>query len=293
MPWLTAGMTLVPSARPMSTRALADERDEVGVDLVLEGRRRGPARRSSRLLGEVERRELDARDVAEPRPTLGSGRRRRRRARGDDAPTCTRPRAIDGGDGDGDEGRERRRLTGPPGHGLTATSGWRGADEPALDEDDDEVQAMPSSAMVRSVANMSGMSNSEPRARLMRTPRPRSAPGPLPDDRADDGEGHPDPHPAEDRRQGRRDLEGREDLAAGRPQRPAELEQPGVDRPDADHRRDRDREEDDQRADDDLAEEAGPEPQGDERREGEDRRRLGGDEVRRQEALDERAAGEA
>src|SRR5689334_1581736 len=35
---------------------------------------------------------------------------------------------------------------------------------------------IPTSAIVRSVANMSGISKSEPRARLMRTPRPRSAP---------------------------------------------------------------------------------------------------------------------
>ena len=51
-------------------------------------------------------------------------------------------------------------------------------------------------------------------------------PGPLADDRADDGEGHADAHAAEDARQGGRDLERGQDLAAGRAQRPAELEQP-------------------------------------------------------------------
>ena len=66
----------------------------------------------------------------------------------------------------------------------------------------------------------------------------------------------------------------------------------GVDRADADHRGDGDREEHDQRADDDLAEQPGPEPQREQRGEGEDRDRLGGHEVRRGEALDERAPRE-
>ena len=70
----------------------------------------------------------------------------------------------------------------------------------------------------------------------------------------------------------------------------AELEQLRVDRADADHRRDGDREEHDERADEDLAQQPRPEPQGDERGQGQDRRRLGGDEVGRQDALDEPAA---
>ena len=144
-----------------------------------------------------------------------------------------------------------------------------------------------------SVANISGMSKRLPRARLTRTPRPSLGAGPLPDDRADDRERHADPQPAEDRRQRGRDLERRQDLAAGRPERAGHLEQPGVDRPDPDHRRDRDREEHDQPADDDLARQPRPEPQGEQRGEGEDRRRLGGDDVRRDEPLDERPTGRA
>ena len=83
------------------------------------------------------------------------------------------------------------------------------------------------------------------------------------------------------------------DLPAGRPQRSAELEQARIDR----------------RGSptivamatgkntisaqiSDLAGEPRPEPQGDQRREREDRRRLGGDEVRGKEALDQRAPGE-
>ena len=52
----------------------ADERDEVRIDLVLE--RDGQAGRlvQAFLLGEVERRELDARDVAEPDRQRGRAR---------------------------------------------------------------------------------------------------------------------------------------------------------------------------------------------------------------------------
>src|SRR2546423_1015937 len=84
--------------------------------------------------------------------------------------------------------------------------------------------------------------------------------GPAGDD-ADDSKRRPDTKAAEDRRQRRRDLDRREDLPAGRTQGRGKLEEPAVDRADADHRGDRDREEHDQAADDDLGKQAGPEPQ--------------------------------
>ena len=84
---------------------------------------------------------------------------------------------------------------------------------------------IPTRAMVSSVANMSGMSNSEPRARLMSTPRPR----PLADEGPDDGERHPDAHATEDAGQRRGDLERGQHLTAGRPERATELEQAGID----------------------------------------------------------------
>ena len=137
---------------------------------------------------------------------------------------------------------------------------------------------------------MSGMSKSDPRARLIRTARPLFGAGPLADDRADDRQRHAHPQPAEDARQGGRDLEGREDLAPRRPEAAPELEQPRVDRADADHRRDRDREEDDQRADDDLAQQPRAEPHDEQRRQHQDRDRLGRHEIRRQRAADEQVA---
>ena len=65
MPWLTAGMTLVPSARPMSMAPWPSERDELGVDLVLEGHVQAGVAVVALLLRQVELGELDARDVAE------------------------------------------------------------------------------------------------------------------------------------------------------------------------------------------------------------------------------------
>src|SRR3990172_1479024 len=68
--------------------------------------------------------------------------------------------------------------------------------------------------------------------------------------------------------------------------------QPLVDGTDADHGRDGDGEEDDQRADEHLAQQPRAEPERDERRDGQDRRRLGGHEVGRKEPLGEVGAGE-
>ena len=137
---------------------------------------------------------------------------------------------------------------------------------------------------------MSGMSNSDPRARLMRTAEAVAGPGPFADHRAHDRERHADPHPTEDVRQGGRDLERGQHLARRRAQAASELEKPGIDRADPDHRRDRHREEDDQRADDDLAQQPRPEPQHEQRREDKDRDRLGGHQVRRGESFEEGAS---
>ncbi len=146
--------------------------------------------------------------------------------------------------------------------------------------------------MVRSVANMSGMSNSDPAGEVDQHAEALVGTRPLADDGADDRQRHADPHATEDARQRRRDLEGRQHLTAGRTQRSTELEQAGVDRADADHRRDGDREEDDERADDDLAEQPRPEPERDQRRKREDRGRLGCHEVGRRQPFDDRASGE-
>ena len=136
------------------------------------------------------------------------------------------------------------------------------------------------------------MSNRLPRARRSRTPSRRLAARPLGDDRAHDRERRSDAQPAEDRRQGARDLDAQEPLERSGAERAAHLEQAAVDLADADHRRHGDREEDDERAHDDLREEAGPEPEREQRGEGEDRRRLGGDDVGRQDPLGEARTGE-
>ena len=100
---------------------------------------------------------------------------------------------------------------------------------------------------------MSGMSNSDPRARLMRTPSPRSAPAHSPTIAPTTASVDADAQPAEDRWAARPGSRAWSGPGGGSRAGAAELEQPGIDRPDADHRRDRDREEHDERADDDLA----------------------------------------
>ena len=133
------------------------------------------------------------------------------------------------------------------------------------------------------------MSKSEPRARLIRTPRPWFAPAHSPTRAPDDRERHANAHAAEDVRQRGRDLEREQDLATGRPQAPAELEQARIHRADPDHRRDGDREEHDQGADHHLAEKPVAKPQDQQRRKREDRDRLGGDQVGRQQPFDQDA----
>ena len=91
MPWLTAGMTLVPSARPTSTLPCPTSVMRSGSILFWNVDVEAGLRVVARLVGQVERRELDARDEAEADGqrgrlrlgsalgvALGDGRRRRR-----------------------------------------------------------------------------------------------------------------------------------------------------------------------------------------------------------------------
>ena len=123
---------------------------------------------------------------------------------------------------------------------------------------------------------------------LIRTPRPFSPPAHSPTIAPMTASVTPDPHPAEDRREGGRDLHAGDDLPAGGPEAAGHLEQPRVD---ADRMptivamatgkktiRVRD---------DELGRQPVAEPQDDERRQREDRRRLGGHEVGAQEPLRE------
>ena len=315
MPLLAAGMTLVPSPIPMSIAPCADERDQVGVDLVLELDVEPGVRVVAVLLGQVELGELDARDVAEADDELG---RRRRSARAEPAAVA---RTADGGAGRrrppapsappalpqaGDERPRGRRATGeastgdgdalatrgPPrlgGHGRASGHRRAGARRATTTR----YRAIPTSAIVRSVANISGMSNSDPRARLIRTARPLLAPAHSPTIAPTTARVTPTRMPPK--------MLG---SAAGissvvricrrvaRRLRPSSSSR-GVDGADPDHRGDGDREEDDQRADDDLAR-ADPARTTDHEQRGqdEDRDGLGGNEVGRGETLEEGAPRE-
>ena len=140
--------------------ALAEERDEVGVDLVLEVTVSPASRVVPRLVGEVELRELDARDVARGRRSAG-----RRGGRGDAEGPDDATRPATAADADGVDapvrrcrrrrgarqtrrrrGRGRRGVTGaravgPP--GLVTGGASPVADQAALDEDHDEIQGDP------------------------------------------------------------------------------------------------------------------------------------------------------
>ena len=104
-----------PVADPDVDGALADQRDELGVDLVLELDVEAGIRVVAVLLGEVELRELDARDVSEPDDELGRCDARLRaftgcegggrRVRGRDGRRLGRAAGAAGDDGDDD--RER------------------------------------------------------------------------------------------------------------------------------------------------------------------------------------------
>ena len=214
-------------------RALADERDQVRVDLVLEGHLEPGVAVVALLLRAIELSELDARDVAQADGQRRERRRRRclrsRRSAATSAITRTAPRAG-----------IRRTFTSscPPGRVRRRRRRDRAA------------RRWPRwSAEWRTA---SGVSKSEPRARLISTPRPRSAPAHSPTMAPMTASVTPTRMPPRICGSGRRQLEVAEDLPARRAQAAAELEQPRVDRADADHRRHGDREEDDQRADDDL-----------------------------------------
>ena len=236
MPLLTAGMTLVPSARPTSIAPCPTSVMRSGVDLVLERDVEAGLLVVAGLVGEVERRELDARDEAEARRSAPSAPgsapwlAARRSARGpmavgtDAGSGCRRPaRQADASrrsttsaaaetrdrDGDGDTDDLH-------GHGSTVSGRRRGG---ARRGRRGGTARSPAARCVRSVANISGMSNSDPRARLMSTPRPRSAPAHSPTIAPTTASVTPTRMPAEDARQRRRDLERRQDLTAGRPQR--------------------------------------------------------------------------
>ena len=137
------------------------------------------------------------------------------------------------------------------------------------------------SATVSSVANISGKSNRQPRARLMSTPRPLSAPAHSPTMAPMTASVTPTRMPPRIWGVAAGQLQVPEYLPARGTQRAAQLEQALVHRADADHRRDRDRKEDDQRADDDLGQQTRAQPQDEQRREGQDRRRLRRDEIGR------------
>ena len=294
-------------------RALAEERDEVRVDLVLERHVEAGVRVVAGLLGEVELRELDARDVAEAdrerRPARGrgdgaAGRGRCERGAADAAPTA---------DGDGPTRRPPQAATasgeapGLSAASAAATAGTRArwtswaamatrsslADQPALDEDHDEVEApRPISASVSRAANMSGMSNREPRAMLIRTPRPCSPPAHSPTIAPMTASVTPTRMPPR--------IAG---SAAGTSTRVIDLpaRRPGSCGAISSRRGSTDRmptivatatgKKTISVQMTSLRRQAGAEPEGDERRQGEDGRRLGGDEVRAEQPLGEAASG--
>src|SRR4051794_23252266 len=186
--------------------------------------------------------------------------------------------------------RTRTRLAGRGRDDTSGTSircGSADPDEPAFEADDDEVQG---DAHERDGGQRREHQRGVEERATSEVDEDRQALAgacPLPDDGAHDGESHPDAEATEDVRERCRDLERGQDLPARGPEAPPELDQPGVDGPDADHRGDRDREEDDQRADDDLADEPGAEPKHEQRREDEDRDRLRGHEIRRCQPLEQ------
>ena len=73
MPWLTAGMTLVPSAMPTSMRPAPTSVTRSGSILFWNVTVEPGVAVVAGLVGEVERRELDARDVAEADRRAWSG----------------------------------------------------------------------------------------------------------------------------------------------------------------------------------------------------------------------------
>ena len=198
MPLLAAGMTLVPSPIPMSIAPCPTSGIRFSSILFWNSTSRPASRVVALLLGEVELRELDARDVAEPddqlrrrealvrRSTATARRRSTVRtdagaldADGAGVAAAAEQAATERGDHDrgGDErdgGWSAMTDTRGPPMRWAGLSGRRRAG--ARRRRRSGRGRCPTRAIVRSVANISGMSNSDPRARLMRTARPLLAP---------------------------------------------------------------------------------------------------------------------
>ena len=100
-----------------------------------------------------------------------------------------------------------------------------------LDDDDDEIQRDPEERdRDEGGEHAAGCRTAQPRATLMRTPRPRSAPAHSPTIAPTTASVTPTRIPPRMLGSAAGISSGREDLAPRRPERPAELEQSGVDR---------------------------------------------------------------
>ena len=279
MPWLRAGMTLVPSPMPMSTAPWPMSVMRSGSIWFWNVTSRPGVAVVAGLLGEVERGELDARDVAQAHgqgrdapaarrwaPTAGAGHRWPART------SSAEPRR---GDEDGEaatgcgaqeHGRLRVTVQEPP--GVTASGRRPGGARAGPRRD---TGSTPMAAIVSSVANMSGMSNRLPRAMLMSTPRPLVAAGPLGDDGAHDRERDGMRRPPRIAGSAAGTSTVVDQLAARGPQAAPSSTRRGSIGAHAHGRRDGHREEADERADEHLGHQAAAEPEHDERRQGEDR----------------------
>ena len=179
----------------MSTRALADERDEVGVDLVLERHVEPGVRVVARLLGEVERGELDARDEAEPdasaRRRLAAadaggrtwherGSRRWRR-------TAMAPTAIATTARSETEASTATGHAGPPGFGAAI---MRAPTRRRSTRTTTRYRATPSRAIVSERGEHQRDVEQAAAGEVDEDAEAALAAGPLADDRADDGERH-------------------------------------------------------------------------------------------------------
>src|SRR5215212_9926158 len=166
--------------------------------------------------------------------------------------------------------------------------GWSAdADQAALGEHDDEVAGDPEQGDRRQGREEQRDVEQAAAGEVDEVAEAALRARPFADDRSDDRQRDADAEATEDRGKRGGDLDRDEHLATARAERPPELEQAAVDRSQPDEGRDRDREEDDQAADHDLREQVGPEPQGEERGEREDRDGLRGDEIRRDQPLDQ------
>src|SRR4051794_33910356 len=135
--------------------------------------------------------------------------------------------------------KTRTRLAGGGRDDTAGTSircGSADPDEPAFEADDDEVERDAHEGdgderreHQRDVEQRATSEIDEDREAF-------AGAGPLAHHGTDDGERHTDAEAAEDVRERGRDLEGRQDLSACRPQAASQLDQPRVNRPDADHR---------------------------------------------------------